>query len=146
MSAEDFEIIEVQPNVKIWGEDFKDIKKIKAYKGKFVVVEDGKFFAKLFPKSKWDKIDFFHDELLQELGIEEAESPDVKDMIVGGGKIEVELNDNHIECRLYGKSSIYGEYDPDAIDTKALEAEIQKTFKLSKMPVLIVPDFQEPDK
>ncbi len=108
-----------------------------------MVAEDGKFFAKLFSKSEWEKIDFFHDELLQELGIEEAESPDVKDMIVGGGKIEVELNDNHVECRLYGKSSIYGEYDPDAIDTKALEAEIQKVFKLKKMPVLIVPDFKE---
>ena len=41
-AAKDLKIIEDQPLVKIWGKDFNDIKKNKAYKGKFVEVTNRK--------------------------------------------------------------------------------------------------------
>lgn len=144
MSAEnDLEIIESQPPVKIWGEDFEDIDSIKAYKGKFVMTEDGKLFAKLYPMSEWGNIELFHDMVVSELGVKDAESMDVKDMIIGGGKIEIELIENHIECRLYGKSTIYGDYDADAVDITALEMEIREVFELDEIPVLVIPDYEE---
>lgn len=144
MSPEsDIEIIEEQPHVKVWGEGFDKIQTHKAYKGKFVVTDDGKLFAKLYPKADWDKVSFFHNELMNELGVKDAESPDVKEIVTGGGKIEIELVDDYIECRLYGKSTIYGEYNSEDIDTTALEAEIRKVFDLDERPILAVPDFEK---
>ncbi|QQR83833.1 hypothetical protein IPJ72_01330 [Candidatus Peregrinibacteria bacterium] len=48
-----------QPLVKIWGEDLDQFPEIPFYKGKFVVSEEGQFFAKLFPLEMWDNIEFF---------------------------------------------------------------------------------------
>ena len=86
---------------------------------------------------------FFHDDLVGGLGVKEAESMDVKKVIAGGGKIEIELVDDYVECRIYGKSTVYGDYDPDEIDTSALEDEIRDVFGLDEMPVLVVPDYEE---
>ena len=142
-SEKDITIIEDQPRVKLWGERFDEFKKNKAYKGKFVATDEGKFFAKLYPKAEWDNVSFFHDDLVGELGVKDAKSMDVKEVIVGGGKIEIELVDDYVECRIYGKSTVYGDYDPDEIDTSVLEDEIRDVFELNEMPVLIVPDYEE---
>ncbi|MBN2096685.1 hypothetical protein JW752_04825 [Candidatus Peregrinibacteria bacterium] len=142
-AATDIAVIEDQPRTKLWGEDLDDFKAIKAYKGKFVLSDEGQFFAKLFPKREWDSVSFFHDDLIRELGVKDAKSMDVKEVIIGGGKIEIELFDDYAECRLYGKSTVYGDYNPNDIDTTALETEIRDTFELGDEPVLIVPDFEE---
>lgn len=142
-SAKDLKIIEDQPPVKLLGEDLDEIETNKAYKGKFVITHDGKLFAKLFPKSEWDNIEFFHDILMEELGVKDAKSMDVKEVLVGGGKIEVELIDDYVECRLWGKSTIYGEFNPNLIDIAAIESEIREVFELDEMPVLVVPDYEE---
>lgn len=142
-SEKDLKLIEDQPPVKIWGEHLDEIENNKVYKGKFVVSEDGKFFAKLYPKSEWPDIELFHDMVVEELGVKDAKSMDVKEIIVGGGKIEIELMENFLECRLYGKSTIYGEYDPDAIDAALLENEIQEVFELDDMPVHLITDLEE---
>jgi len=142
-SVKDLKIIEDQPPAKLWGEALDEIGSNKAYKGKFVMTHDGKLFAKLFPKSEWDNIEFFHDILVEELGVKDAKSIDVKEMIVGGGKIEVELIDDYVECRLWGKSTIYGEFNSNLIDIAAIENEIREVFELDEMPVLVVPDYEE---
>ena len=73
MSSErDLKLIEAQPPVKLWGEDLDEIEEHKVYKGKFVETEGGKIFAKLFPKSDWDNIEFFHDMLVKELGVKDV--------------------------------------------------------------------------
>jgi hypothetical protein len=143
MSVEsDLQAIEEQPSVKLWGEDFDEFNDIKFYKGKFVVTSDGKFFAKLYPKSEWDNIAFFHDMVVAELGVKDPKSFDIKELVVGGGKIEIELKNGIVECRLYDKSTIYGDYDPDAIDTDSLEFEIRNVFDLDDVPLKIVTDAQ----
>ncbi len=143
MSESDLQLIEEQPLVKLWGEGIDEVQSHKVYKGKFVVTDDRRLFAKLYPKSEWDNIELFHDMVVKELGIKEPESMDVKEVIVGGGKIEIELIENHVECRLYGKSTIYGDYESGDINVSALENEIRETFDLDEMPVSIVPDFEE---
>lgn len=143
VAIKDLKIIEDQPPVKIFGEHFDEIKKIKAYKGKFVTTEDGKLFAKLYPKSDWDNMEFFHDDLVGELGVKDAKSMDVKEVVVGGGKIEIELINDYVECRLCGKSTVYGDYNPENIDVAAIETEIKEIFDLDKTPILVVPDFEE---
>ena len=106
MSIErDLKIIEEQPLIKILGEDLERIADLKIYKGKFVITDDGKFLAKIFSKIEWDEIQFFHDMILEELGVQDAKNMDIKEVIVGGGKMEVEFFDTFVECRLYGKST-----------------------------------------
>lgn len=141
--AKDIHLIETQPAVRVWGEDLDDLKSVKHYKGKFVMTEDGRLFAKLFPKSTWDSIEFFHDMLVSDLGVQDPESMEVKELIVGGGKIELMLVEGHLECRLYGKSTIYGDYNANAVDPAALEEELQEVFEVDEMPVSVVRDFEE---
>ena len=130
------------PPVKIWGERLDESDLLKSYRGKFVVTDDGKFFAKLYPTSDWGNIQFFHDNLVQELGVKDAESMDVKEVIVGGGKVELELLPTSVECRLYGKSTIYGDYDPLTIDTDMLATELQDICELGDLPVEVIPDYE----
>ena len=144
MSVEkDIHIIENLPAVKIWGEDLDEIKQTKAYKGKFVITHDGRLFVKLYPLNEWNNIEFFHDMLVKELGVKDPESHDVKEIVVGGGKIAVELLGGHAECRLWGKSTIYGDYDSQEVNVSALETEVQEAFDLDDMPVQIIPDDEE---
>jgi len=144
MSPEkDLQIIESQPPIKLWGKHLDEIERHKAFKGKFVMTDDHKLFAKLYPKSEWDDVELFHDMVVADLGVNDAESMDVKEVIMGGGKIEVELLEGHVECRLWGKSTIYGDYDSSHVDAKALEDEIQNVFNLDDMPVQVIPDYEE---
>jgi len=144
MSAEsDISAIEEQPPVRLWGEGFDEIEDLKAFKGKFVVTNDGKFFAKLYPKAEWENIELFHDMVVSDLGVDDPKSMDVKEVIVGGGKIEIQLKNDIVECKLYGKSTIYGDYDPDAIDIPALEFEIRNVFDLDEIPVTVMADLEE---
>ena len=142
MSDSDLKIIDNLPLVKIWGDDFDKMDDIRVYKGKFVVTDNGKLFAKLFPLDEWGNIEFFHDMVVGELGVNDARSMDVKDVVIGGGKVEVELMENYVECRLYGKSTIYGDYDSNSIDVTLLEAEIRDVFDLDEMPVVIISDYE----
>ena len=142
-ASKDIAMIEDQPRVKIWGEGFDEFKKIKAYKGKFVISDEGQIFAKLFPKAEWENVSFFHDDLVGELGVKDTKSMDVKAVIMGGGKIEIEAIEDYVECRIYGKSTIYGDYNSNDIDTSAIEDEIRDVFELGDTPVLVVPDFEE---
>ena len=141
-SNRDLAILDRLPPVKVWGERLDESDTLKTYRGKFVVTDDGKFFAKLYPALEWENIQFFHDNLVQELGIKDAEGMDVKEMIVGGGKIELEFLPKFAECRLYGKSTIYGDYDPFAIDTDALAIEIQDVCELGDWPVDVIADYE----
>jgi len=144
MSSEsDLSVIDEQPQIKLWGEGFDEFKDLKSFKGKFVVTNDSKFFAKLYPKIEWDNIELFHDMVVNELGVEDPKSIDVKDVIIGGGKIEITLKDGHVECHLYGKSTIYGDYDPEAIDTAALGYEISNVFDLDEIPIKVTADLEE---
>lgn len=144
MSVEgDLLAIEEQPQVKIWGENLDEFDYYKSYKGKFVVTADGKFFAKLYPKAEWNNIELFHDMVVNELGVEDPKGMDIKDVVIGGGKIEIFQKDDEVECKLYGKSSIYGDYDPDAIDAESLEFEIRSAFDLDEIPVNIHTDSEE---
>ena len=142
-SAADLEIIEDQPRVKIWGEELDDIRDIRSYKGKFVVTDDRKLFAKLYPKSEWQNAELFHDMVVRDLGVKNPESHDVKDVIVGGGKIEIQLYDDKALCKLYGKSTIYGDYEAETIDTDALALEIQDVFEIDDVPVEVIADHEE---
>jgi len=128
-------------DVKIWGDALEEIADIKAYKGKFVIRE-GQFLAKLFPKAEWDGSVFFHNMILEELGVEDAQSQAVMETVAGGGKIEVELFDEHLECRLYGKSTIYGPYNADDVDTSQIEEALEAVFHLG-IPISVIPSFQE---
>jgi len=141
-SNRDLAVLDRLPPVKVWGERLDEFDLLKSYRGKFVVTADGKFFAKLYPASDWDNIQFFHDNLVQELGIKDAESMDVKEVIVGGGKIELQLLPKSVECRLYGKSTIYGDYDPLTIDTDILANEIQEICELEDQSVDVIADYE----
>lgn len=141
--SDDLKIIQSQPSLKIWGEHLDELEKYKVFKGKFVMTDDHKLFAKLFPKSEWDGSAFFHDMLVEELGVNTPKSMEVQERIIGGGKMEVELVGNHLECRLWGKSTIYGDYESSHVDTEALEHEIQDVFNLDDMPVQVIPDYEE---
>lgn len=144
MSVEsDLSVIEEQPLAKLWGDGFDEFQDLKAYKGKFVVTNDGKFFGKLYPKSDWENVELFHDMVVSDLGVEDPKSMDIKEVIIGGGKIEIELKNDLVECRLYGKSTIYGDYDPDAIDISALEFEIRNAFDLDEISVAVMTDLEE---
>ncbi len=144
MSVErDLEIIEELPPVTLWGERFDEAQTVKHFKGKFVVTDDGKLMGKLFPLAVWDRIEYFHDMVVMELGIEDAKNMDVMEKIIGGGKIEIEFFDDHAECRLYGKSTIYGDYDSEAVDEAALKNEIREVFDLDEIPVLVQADEEE---
>ena len=142
-ASEDIAVIESQPRVKIWGEGFGEFKKTKVYKGKFVITDSGKVFVKLFPKKDWDKVSFFHNQLVEEVGVKNLEGKDMKNLIIGGGKMEIEFIEDYVECCLYGKSGIYGNYNPDDIDTSAIEDEICDVFGLGDMSVLVIPDFEK---
>jgi hypothetical protein len=48
--------------------------------------------------------------------------------------------DDYAEVRLYGKSSIYGPYDPDRIDIAEVEGVIRTMFELIDLPILVIPD------
>ena len=144
MSSEnDLLVIEEQPQIKIWGKNFDEFDDIKSFKGRFVVTSDGKLFAKLYPKAEWDNIEIFHDMIVNELGVADPKSFDVKEVIIGGGKIEIELKDDHVECHLYGKSTIYGDYEPEAVDAAALEYEIRNVFDLDEIPINVTADLEE---
>jgi hypothetical protein len=142
LSARDLSLLDELPPVKIWGENLEEASDLKSFHGKFVVTSDGKFFAKLYPSAEWDNTEFFHDMLVRELGVKDAESMDVKEVIIGGGKIDLELLPEYAECRLYGKSTIYGDYDPLTIDCDALSNEIQEVCDLGDKPVQIVTDYE----
>jgi len=141
-SNRDLVILDRMPPVKIWGERLDESDLLKSYRGKFVVTADGKFFAKLYPALEWENIQFFHDNLVQELGIKDAESMDVKEVVIGGGKIELEILPASAECRLYGKSTIYGDYDPLTIDTDTIADEIQEICELEDQPVEVIADYE----
>ena len=144
MSVEsDLSVIEEQPPAKLWGEGFDEFQDLKAYKGKFVVTNDSKFFAKLYPKAEWENVELFHDIVVSDLGVDDPKSMDIKEIIIGGGKIEIELKNDIVECRLYGNSAIYGDYDPDAIDTSVLEFEVRNVFDLDEIPVKVITDLEE---
>lgn len=115
---------------------------LKSFRGKFVVTSDGKFFAKLYPTTEWEGIEFFHDMLVRELGVKDAESMDVKEVVIGGGKIDLEIMPDYAECRLHGKSTIYGDYDPLTIETEALASEIQEVCDLGDKPVHVITDYE----
>ena len=130
------------PQIKIWIDEQAHFKNIKAFKGKFVVTQKGKFFAKLFPKNEFDGSIFFHNMILEEMGIKNAEAPVVKKEIQGGGKIEVGLVNGYAEVKLYGKSTIYGRYNPDLLDINGIEEKVRVVFELMDLPILVVPDFE----
>lgn len=130
------------PQIKIWTDEPTNLSKVKSYKGKFVMTHDGKFFAKVFPKKEFDGSSFFHNMILEEMGVKNAESPTVKKEMEGGGKIEVELIEDYVEVRLYGKSSIYGVYNPDCVDIGEIEGLIRVMFELLDLPILVIPDFE----
>ena len=129
------------PQIKIWADEPVNASKT-AYKGKFIMTQDGKFFAKLFPAKEFDGSKFFHNMILEEMGVPKADSPAVKKEVEGGGKIEVEMIDDYVEVRLHGKSSIYGPYNPDNVDIGAVEEVIRTMFELIDMPILVIPDLE----
>ncbi|MBN2306407.1 hypothetical protein JXD20_00295 [Candidatus Peregrinibacteria bacterium] len=129
------------PQIKIWADEPVNISKT-AYKGKFVITHDDKFFAKLFPKKEYDGSKFFHHMILEEMGVKNAESSAVKKEVEGGGKIEVELIDDYVEVRLYGTSSVYGPYTPQCVDIAEIEGVIRTMFELIDLPVLVIPDLE----
>ena len=106
------------------------------------MTQDGKFFAKLFPMEEWDGSSFFHNMILEEVGIANSQSSAVLKEVPGGGKIEVEMMDDYVEVRLYGKSTIYGHYNPEAVDIGEIEAVIREMFELIDLPVLVIPDYE----
>ena len=72
--AADLELIQSQPQAKIWGDEFDDMNRIKSFKGKFVITQKRQFLARLFPRAEWDAAEFYHDMVLEELGVQDAES------------------------------------------------------------------------
>jgi hypothetical protein len=138
----DLAILDNLPQVQVLGEHLDEIDETRSYSGRFVVTSDGKFFAKLFPALEADKGQFFHDMLVKELGVKDPESMDVKEVVNGGGKIEVRHLGDYVECRLFGKSTIYGDYDPSLIDTEAVGQEIQNAFDLADLDVSVIPDYE----
>lgn len=136
------EALKKLPKIKIWTDEPVNLAKVKAYKGKFVMTEDSKFFAKLFPRDEWDGSSFFHNMILEEMGVKNAEVPAIKKEVPGGGKIEVEMMDDYVEVRLYGKSSIYGRYNAESVDIGEIEAIVREMFELVDLPVLVIPDYE----
>jgi hypothetical protein len=61
---------------------------------------------------------------------------------VGGGKIEFELMPEYAECRLHGKSTIYGDYDPLTINSDSIENELQEVCDLGDKPVHVIADYE----
>jgi hypothetical protein len=138
----DMETLKSLPEIKIWGNKLSDIYNIKLYKGKFVVTGDGKFIAKILPKSEYDNAKIFHNNMLLDLGIKNPDSAEMKRMVTGGGKIEVEMVGDYTECRLYGESQTYGPYDKNDINIAEMESALEATFHLGMMPILVIPDFE----
>lgn len=141
-TTDDLNVLKNLPDIHIWGEDIEKFGKINLLKGKFVITSDGKFIAKLFTVDKWDRANFFHNMLLEELGVEKPESAEIKKEIIGGGKIEIEMVGDYVECKLSGKSGIYGHYNKSDIDIARMERAIEATFHLGMMPILVIPDFE----
>ena len=139
---DDLNVLKNLPDIKIWGEDFEEFGEIKLFKGKFVITDDGNFIAKIVPKEKYDKMDIYHNTMLEDLGVEDPDSSAVKKTIIGGGKIELEMVQDYVECRLYGSSKTYGDYDKSDIDLARMEKAIEATFHLGMMPILVVSDFE----
>ncbi len=142
MSESDIQKLSELPDVKIWGADFSKLYDVKFYKGKFVVTDAGKLIIKVVPKIEWDAEIFYHNGIVGECDIEHPESNAVKHAIKGGGKIEIELVDDTLECRLYGRSTVYGYYDPEMIDQARLETALEATFHVGMMPVLVIKQFE----
>ena len=138
----DAEILKHLPNIKIWGEDFEQFGKIKLFKGKFVIADDGKFIAKIVPKEKYEKMDIYHNKMLYDIGVQDPDSEEMHNLIIGGGKIELEMIDDYAECRFYDKSQTYGPYSKDKINIAEMEKAIQTTFHLGMTPILVIPDFE----
>ncbi|MBN1258787.1 hypothetical protein JXA05_03455 [Candidatus Peregrinibacteria bacterium] len=130
------------PDFKIWGEHLKDVKNARFYKGKFVLTDAGKFIAKLFPREKYAAANLYHNHMLAELGVEKPESPAVKKEIAGGGKIEIELIGDYMECRLFGESQTYGKYNAFDIDLPGLEKAVGEAFGMGGITVLVIPDYE----
>lgn len=130
------------PQIKIWADEPLHFGKTKHFKGKFIVTQKGKFFAKLFPLKEYEGLKFYHNEILEEMGVKKADSPEVKKEVQGGGKIEVEFIKDYVEVRLYGASSIYGPYHPDEISTGEIEKLISVMFGLKDIPILVIPDLE----
>lgn len=133
----DISLIKDQPKVVIHGNDLDQINDIVHYKGKFLQTTKGHFFAKLISKTNWDRKPFFHDEILRDMEVENPTSMQVSDIVPGGGKMEVVLEEGFIQVHLYGKSTIYGDFDEDLIPLKSLEMEIQEVFEVDDLPVTI---------
>lgn len=132
------------PKIKIWADEPLDFSKTKHFKGKFIVTTKGKFYAKLFPFREYEKTKFYHNEILEGMGVKNPTSAAVKKEVQGGGKIEVELISDYVEVRLYGSSSIYGDYIPEDVDIGEIEKLIRVMFEVRTLPVLVVPDYKEP--
>lgn len=140
--TDDLQTLELITQIKIWGNKLDDIYDIRFYKGKFVMTDDGKFIAKILPRNEYDKADIFHNTMLSDLGIKNPDSAEIKRAITGGGKIEVEMIEDYVECRLYDTSQTYGPYNKDDIDTAEMESAIEATFHLGMLPILVIPDFR----
>jgi len=142
-TSEDINILKSLPDIHIWGEDFEQFGEIKLFKGKFVITDEGKFIAKIVPKEKYDKMDIYHNTMLFDLGVKDPDSKSVHNAIVGGGKMELEMVGDYIECRLYGGSKTYGDFDKTDIDLARMEKAIESIFHLGMMPILVIPDFDK---
>ena len=140
--AMDLKSLSALPRFKIGGHSLDNFYDVKSYKGKFVVTKQGQLLIKIVPLPDYEKHRFYHTEILEEAGVKNAESPKVKSAIKGGGKIEVELIEGYLECRLFDKSDLYGRYDPKDIDQAGLELALDSTFGLGMMPILVIPDFK----
>ena len=140
--SSDLSVLKGLADFEIWGEDFKHYQEDRFYKGKFVLTDAGKFLAKLVPKEKYAKIELFHNSMLKDLGVQNPDSPEVKKAIAGGGKIEIELIGDYMECRLYGESQTYGKYNMFDVDLPGLEKAVEETFGVGGMPVLVIPDYE----
>lgn len=140
--SNDLAVLKGLPDFEIWGEDFKHFREDRFFKGKFVLTDEGKFVAKLVPKEKYEKIELFHNSMLKELGVKNPDSAEVKKAIAGGGKIEIELIGDYMECRLFGESQTYGKYNALDIDLPGLEKAIDEEFGIGGMTVLVIPDYE----
>lgn len=135
---QDIKIINNLPKITIWGDNFEDFSIIKFFKGKFVVTDDGKLIIKIIPKKEYDKSILYHNTMLEDLGITNSTSPDMYKKIVGGGKVEVKMIGEYVECRLYGKSTTYGYYDKKNINKVDIENAIRDIFEIIEIPVLVI--------
>ena len=141
-TSDDIAVLKNLPDIHIWGEDFEEFGEIKLFKGKFVITDDGKFIAKIVPKDKYDQMDIYHNTMLLDLGVKDPDSKTIHKTIIGGGKIELEMVKDYVECRLYAGSKTYGGYNKTDIDLARMEKAIEATFHLGLMPILVIPDFE----